>query len=109
MADSSTPLPSHSSSPLPSQSEGQSQSSTQHKGRRATRLRNLTVSRNGDHKLPIQFDMNTGKPLGKNRTRFNTFVALLGRSKASILIDNWDHVPKMVKNQIWQTITVWKS
>ncbi|WVZ23468.1 hypothetical protein V8G54_002012 [Vigna mungo] len=31
-------------------------------------------------------------------------MALLGRSKATILIDKWDLVPKEVKNKIWQTI-----
>ncbi|WVZ13823.1 hypothetical protein V8G54_011389, partial [Vigna mungo] len=51
-----------------------------------------------------KFDMSTGKVLGVSRVRFTSFVALLGRSKVSILIDKWDHVPEEVKNQIWQTI-----
>ncbi|BAT74032.1 hypothetical protein VIGAN_01198300, partial [Vigna angularis var. angularis] len=73
------------------------------------RLKDLTVSRNADQKLPIQFDMSTGKVIGDNRARFTSFVALLGRSKVSILIDKWDHVPEEVKNQIWQTIMVFGS
>ncbi|WVZ24868.1 hypothetical protein V8G54_003412 [Vigna mungo] len=44
------------------------------------------------------------KVIGDNRVRFTSFVALLGRSKVSILIDKWDHVPEEVKNKIWQTI-----
>ncbi|WVY90753.1 hypothetical protein V8G54_036267 [Vigna mungo] len=92
------------SSPTPQQSEEQSQSSTKPKCRRATRLRDLTFSRDGDQKLPIQFDMRTGKVIGDNRARFTSYVALLGRSKASILIDKWDQVPEEVKNKIWQTI-----
>ncbi|WVZ25824.1 hypothetical protein V8G54_004368 [Vigna mungo] len=90
--------------PTPPQSEDQSQSSTQPKCRRATRLKDLIFSRNVDQKLPIQFDMSTGKVIGNNRARFTSFVALLGRSKVSILIDKWDHVPEEVKNKIWQTI-----
>ncbi|WVY89460.1 hypothetical protein V8G54_034974 [Vigna mungo] len=87
------------STPTPPQSEDQSQSSTQPKCRRATRLKDLTFSRNADQKLPIQFDMSTGNVIGNNRARFTSFVALLGRSKASILIDKWDHVPEEVKNK----------
>ncbi|WVZ13259.1 hypothetical protein V8G54_017789 [Vigna mungo] len=82
------------STPTPPQSEDQSQSSTQPKCRRATRLKGLTVSRNADKKLSIQFDMSTGKVIGDNRVRFTSFVALLGKSKVSILIDKWDHVPE---------------
>ncbi|BAT85733.1 hypothetical protein VIGAN_08245300 [Vigna angularis var. angularis] len=73
------------STPTRPQSEDQSQSSTQPKCRRATRLKDLTVSRNVDQKLPIQFDMSTGKVIGDNRARFTSFVALLGRSIVSIL------------------------
>ncbi|WVZ08145.1 hypothetical protein V8G54_021491 [Vigna mungo] len=64
------------SSPTPPQSEEQNQSSTKPKCRRATRLRDLTFSRDD------------------NRARFTSYVALLGRSK----------VPEEVKNKIWQTI-----
>ncbi|WVZ24705.1 hypothetical protein V8G54_003249 [Vigna mungo] len=82
------------STPTPPQIEDQSQWSTKPKCRRATRLRDLTVSRNADQRLSIQFDMSTGKVIGDNRARFTSFVALHGR----------DHVPEEVKNQIWQTI-----
>jgi len=73
---------------------------------RGTRLRELTVSRNEDQRLPIQFDMQTGKALGDNNTKFTNYMALLGRSKSAILIDDWDHVPEIVKNQIWQSVQV---
>ena len=75
-------------------------------GRRGTRLRELTVSRSADQRLPIQFDMQTGKTLGDNSTKFTSYVALLGRSKSYILIDDWDHVPETVKNQIWLSVQV---
>ncbi|QCD81431.1 hypothetical protein DEO72_LG2g1757 [Vigna unguiculata] len=42
--------------------------------------------------------------LGDNSTKFTSFVALLCRSKSSILIDDWDHVPETVKNQIWLSV-----
>ncbi|WVY89153.1 hypothetical protein V8G54_034667 [Vigna mungo] len=48
--------------------------------------------------------MQTCKPLVENSTKFIIYVALLDRSKASILCDDWDHVPENVKNQIWQSI-----
>jgi len=70
------------------------------KGRHGTRLRELTVSHNANQRLPIQFDMQTGKALGEISTKFTSYVALLGRSKSSILIDDWDHVPEIIKNQI---------
>jgi len=44
--------------------------------------------------------MQTGKALGEISTKFTSYVALLGRSKSSILIDDWDHVPEIIKNQI---------
>ncbi|WVZ22267.1 hypothetical protein V8G54_000811 [Vigna mungo] len=76
------------STPPPSQSEDKSQSSTQPKRRRATRLKDLTISRSADQRLPIQFDMSTGKVLGDNRVRFTSFVALLGRSKLTYDVPN---------------------
>ena len=105
MADSSgTPPPTQS--PPPTQGGDQSQPSTRKKGRRATRLRELNISRSSDQKLPIQFDMQTGRATGEHKARFTSYVALLGRSKVSILIEDWDHVPETLKNQIWQSILV---
>jgi len=56
----------------PSQDGDKIQTSTKRKGRRGTRLRKLTVSRNADQGLPIQFDMQTGKALGDNSTKFTS-------------------------------------
>ncbi|QCD96875.1 hypothetical protein DEO72_LG6g1585 [Vigna unguiculata] len=53
--------------------------------------------------------MQTGKALGDNSTKFTSYVALLGRSKSSILIDDWDHVPETIKNQIWQSVQAFKE
>ncbi|BAT89122.1 hypothetical protein VIGAN_05281600, partial [Vigna angularis var. angularis] len=91
---------------LPSQGADDIHTPTRKKGRSGTRLRELVATRNADHRLPIRFDMQTCKPLGENSTKFISYVALLGRSKASILCDDWDHVPENVKNQIWQSILV---
>ena len=76
----------------PSQSGFENPSSRQKKGRRATRLRELTLSRSGEQMIPIQFDQATGNPLGPNKTKFKSYVALLGRSKTSILQKDWDDV-----------------
>ena len=91
---------------LPSQGGDKIHTCTRKNGRRGTRLRELTVSRSVDQRLPIQFHMQIGKALGENSTKFTSYVALLGRSKSSILIDDWDHVPETVKNQIWLSVQV---
>ena len=78
----------------------------QKKGRRGTRLRELTLSRSGEQRIPIQFDAATGNPLGPNKAQFKSYVALLARSKASILKKDWDDVELRVKEQIWDTILV---
>jgi len=72
----------------------------QKKGRSATRLKDLTLSRSADHKIPIEFDMATGKPRGPNRKKFKSFVVLTGCSKATILKKNWGNVEPQVKDQI---------
>ena len=95
-----------SGTPPPAQGGDESHPSTSKKGRRGTRLRELTISREADQRLPIQFDAQTGRALGEHSAKFTSYVALLARSKVSILIDDWDHVPETVKNQIWQSIMV---
>jgi len=71
-----------------SQGRFQSQQPTQKKGRRATRLRDLTVSCSADQRFSIEFDMNTGKILGEHSTKFTSYVALFGNSRVNILIDD---------------------
>jgi len=67
----------------------------------------LTINCDVNKRLSIQFDMQTSKTLGEHNTKFTSYVVLLGRSKVSIFIDDWDHVLDMVKNQILQSIIVW--
>ena len=90
----------------PSQGGDKIHTCTKKNGRHGIRLRELTVNRSADRRLPIQFDMQTSKTLGDNNTKFTSYVALLGRSKSSILINEWDHVQETVKNQIWQSVQV---
>jgi len=90
----------------PSQDELNTQS-TNKRGRQATRLKTLTISRNSDQKSPIQFDQSTGVAFGKNSKKFTSYVALLGRSKPSILKENWKQVETHVKEQIWESIMVY--
>ena len=90
----------------PSQSESDTQC-TQKTGRRATRLKGLTLNRSADQRTPIEFDQATGNPLGPNRKIFKSYVSLLGRSKASILKKDWDDVELSVKEKIWECIMVY--
>ena len=76
------------------------------KGRHGTRLKQLTLNRDAGHRIPVGFD-DRWRPVGPNRQRFNSYVALLGRSKASILLNEWDEVEMRVKDQIWESITVY--
>lgn len=78
--------------------------SMKRKGRRGTQLRSLTFPRNGRLKMSIEFDQSTGNPLGRTRKMFKSFVALLGRTKVSILKSDWKDVEESVKNEIWQSI-----
>jgi len=79
---------------------------SQKKGRRGTRLRELTLSRSGDQRISIEFDAATGNAVGPNAAKFRSYVALLARSKASILKKDWNDVEIRVKEQIWDTILV---
>lgn len=88
-----------------SESEWDTQS-MKRKGRRGTQLRSLTFPRNGHLKMSIEFDQSTGNPLGGTRKMFKSFVALLGRTKVSILKSDWKDVEESVKNEIWQSIMV---
>ena len=63
------------------------------------------MSRANDQKMPIEFDRQW-RPVGPNKSKFNSFVALQARSKPSITIKEWDEVDKSVKDHIWDTITV---
>ncbi|KAK7271448.1 hypothetical protein RJT34_27371 [Clitoria ternatea] len=87
-----------------SDSESEDAQTTQQKGRGATRLRNLTINLIAQRKIPIEFDETTGNAQGPNRARFKSYVALLGRSQASILKKEWKDVEVCVKEQIWQNI-----
>ena len=77
----------------------------QKKGRRGTTLKDLTKSRANDVKIPIEFDRQW-RPIGPNKSKFTSFVALQARNQPSITIKEWDEVDKSVKDQIWNTITV---
>ena len=77
----------------------------QRKGRRGTIMKELTQSRANDQKMPIEFNRQW-RPIGPNKSKFISFVALQARSKPKITIKEWDEVDKSVKEQIWNTIAV---
>lgn len=88
-------------------SESVSGSQTTHKRvRRATRLKELTRSRNAQERKPIEFNPKTGRPIGPHRQRFTSYVGFLARSKVSILKNEWDQVEDNVKDLIWKSILV---
>ncbi|GER40892.1 ATP-dependent helicase/nuclease subunit A, partial [Striga asiatica] len=83
-----------------------SQEDCQKGGRGATRMPHLMLQ-SGNKKLKISFDcyMLPDGPTTDITTYFISCVGMLGRSKASILAENWkDGVPDKIKEQIWQTL-----
>ena len=99
-------LPTPSTPPSAEHGEDASTPPAPRRGRGGTRLRDLTVSRSSEQRIPIEIDMQTGKASGPNKDKFVSYVALIARSKVSILIDKWKEVEESVKNQIWQSILV---
>lgn len=87
------------------QSSGEPSHQPRRRGRTATRLRDVSLSRSAGERIPIQFDQ-YWKPIGPNASRFRSFVGLLARNKPSILIEEWRNVDKNVKQHIWDTIQV---
>lgn len=81
------------------------QSQSRQRGRRGTRLRDISLSRSTGEKIPIEFDR-YWKPIGPNASRYRSFVGLLARNKPSILIEEWRKVDESVKRHIWDTIQV---
>lgn len=71
------------------------------KGRGPTQATKLTLKHASKEKFSIEFDW-LDNAIGTNRIGFNTFVALLSRTKASIIQESWDHVEEHVKNLMWQ-------
>lgn len=75
-------------------------------GRRATRLKDLTRDRVGVQRRTVQFDEVTGKAIGPNSVKFNSFIGVLARNKASILVTDWKDIDEKVKDNMWETIMV---
>jgi hypothetical protein len=91
--------------PVPTQNRLDTQS-TKRNVRGATRMKKLALDLIDGQKLSIEFDESTGKPLGENKTKFKSYVGFLGRSKVSILTDDWDSVDQSVKDEVWKDILV---
>ncbi|CAA0810635.1 Unknown protein [Striga hermonthica] len=75
------------------------------KGRKATRMKDIQTS-DGEKKLVTfnrYFEANGPDP--KTKSKFNSYIALLGRSKVSILIPDWRKVTDRNKEQIWQALS----
>jgi len=89
----------------PSRSRLDSQS-TKKKVRGPTLMKKLALDRTDGQRIPIEFDESTGKSIGENKTKFKSYLGFLGRSKISILIEDWDSVDANVKDEIWTEILV---
>ncbi|CAA0826047.1 Unknown protein [Striga hermonthica] len=58
-------------------------------------------------KKPVTFNryFEANGPDPKTKSKFNSYIALLGRSKVSILIPDWRKVTDRYKEQIWQALS----
>ena len=64
----------------------------------------VSLSWTSGSKLEIQFDENL-EPFGPNKSKYNSFVGYLARSKVRILTDELKNVDfHIVKDPIWDTI-----
>ncbi|KAK7281156.1 hypothetical protein RIF29_08889 [Crotalaria pallida] len=93
------------SNPTPSQNEPASSNSSK-RVRGPTRLHRVAKRRAAGRRISIPFKPISGRACGPDRAEFNTFLAMEGRTKASIIIDDWRLVPKNVKELIWQSVKV---
>ena len=72
----------------PSSSDNVPRNRPARRGRRGTRMMDVTLSRTAGSRLEIQFDDKL-RPFGPNKAKYTSFVGSLARSKVSILTDEW--------------------
>ena len=88
----------------PSSSDNMPHNRPARRGRRGTRMMDVTLSRTAGSRLEIQFDDKL-RPFGPNKAKYMSFLGSLARSKVSILTDDWKSVHfDSVKQPIWDTI-----
>ena len=87
--------------------QGDNNQPTSKRVRLPTRLKSLTRGRAAGQKRPIEFHEKTGNPLGPNKSKFKSYVALQGRCKVSLLKQNWEEVESTTKDLIWESIMVY--
>ncbi|CAL5201218.1 unnamed protein product [Lathyrus oleraceus] len=56
-------------------------------------------------RFPVRVDFATDMAYDEHAEDFTGYVALQGRSKVSILLDNWHDVDDDLKNSLWIDIT----
>lgn len=59
-----------------------------------------------DSNLQVEFYKKTGRFYDENTSTFRSYISFLGRSKVSILIEDWDKVSDDLKTSIWEDIEV---
>ncbi|CAK8578208.1 unnamed protein product [Lathyrus sativus] len=68
--------------------------------RGVTMLTKVTKVHKSDNKFPIVFDLYYRVVDGEYSSLFKSYVAFLGCSKVSILIDDWKQAPEAIKDSI---------
>lgn len=66
----------------------------------------LTKIHKTDNNLQVEFYKKTGRFYDENTSTFRSYISFLGRSKVSILIEDWDKVSDDLKTSIWEDIEV---
>lgn len=59
--------------------------------------------------LQIDFDPDSGEPLGDKARQYSNWVSLQARSKLSLLKDDWRTIDQTSKDFFWSIIMVYKQ
>lgn len=67
-----------------------------------TRMKDLAKS---SEKKIVEVN-SSGQPIGSNSSKMQSYTGNLVRCEVPITIDDWSHVPKDLKEKIWECIQV---
>ncbi|KAH7838044.1 hypothetical protein Vadar_021409 [Vaccinium darrowii] len=73
------------------------------KGRGSTRLPNVIKDRSSGVKKVIDYD-DIGRPKGRNRPQFASYLGVLARTMVSIDYKDWFEVPVHIKDKLWMMV-----
>lgn len=72
-----------------------------------THMDRLVVQRGKGLKKDIRFNKN-GVPIGSDAAEMKSYIGVLARGKVNINYKSWKHVPKQIKELIWESVNVSK-